>query len=140
MPIFANVADMQARFEERDLIQLSDAEGTGLLNEPKIEEVLGSADTLIIGYIAARYQDVTSFAGHATLKDVACDYAFSLLWKTDIPEWVKDRRKLAIDTLTKISSGSFKLDQGTEVGIARADAVLIGGAERRFSRDTLKGF
>ncbi len=140
MPIFASVADMQARFEERDLIQLTDADGAGVINEVKVEDALGSADALIIGYIAARYQDVPAFAGHAILKDAACDYAFSLLWKTDIPKWVEDRRKLAIETLTRISSGTIKLDQGSEQATARPDAILIGGTPRVFGRDTLGGF
>lgn len=140
MPIFATVADMQGRFEERDLIQLTDTEGTGAIDTGKVEKMLASADALIIGYIAARYQDVPVFAGNAILKDAACDYAFSLLWKTDVPEWVEKRRKMAIDTLTKVSDGKIKLDEGTEQGVARDGAILIDGPARQFTRSSLSGY
>lgn len=140
MSTFANVADMRARFEEPDLVQLTDVDGVGVVDEDKVEVKLASADALIIGYIAARYRDVNTFAGNTILKDVACDYAFSLLWKTDLPKWVEDRRKLALDTLSRIANGSIKLDQGTEEAQPRPGQILTSGPERRFTRDSLSGY
>lgn len=140
MSTFATVADMQARFEERDLIQLTDTDGAGVIDAAKIEQQLGSADAMIIGYIAARYRDTASFAGHQVLRDVACDYAFSLLWRSDLPEWVAQRRSAAIGTLTAISKGTIKLDQGEEQAVARPDAIIVSGPERNFSRDRLAGY
>lgn len=140
MSIFATVADMRERFEEPDLVQLTDVADVGTVDEGRLEAKLASADSLIIGYIAARYQDVAAFAGHVILKDVACDYAFSLLWKTDLPKWVEDRRKLALDTLSRIASGTIKLDQGAEEAQARPGQILTSGPERRFTRDSLGGY
>ena len=131
---------MQARFEERDLIQLTDEAGSGAIDTARIDKVLASADALITSYLAARHKDTASFAGHALLTDVACDYAFALMWKSDPPEWVMQRRKLAIDNLTKLSSGVIKLDAGVEEAAARPGQILTSGPERKFDRDSLGGF
>lgn len=140
MPLFADLTAMQARFEEADLIQLTDEAGAGVIDVAKIDQKLASADALITSYIAVRHKDTASFAGHPVLTDVACDYAFSLLWKSDPPKWVEDRRKLALSTLDKISNGSVKLDQGVETAAARPDQIITSGPERRLGSDSLRGF
>lgn len=131
MPLFADLPAMQARFEEADLVQLTDEAGAGVIDATRIDRVLASADALITSYIAVRHRDTASFAGHPVLADVACDYAFSLLWKTDPPKWVEDRRKLALSTLDKISNGSVKLDSGEETAAARPGQILTSGPERK---------
>lgn len=140
MPLFANLAQMQARFEERQLIQLTDQAQVGAIDIAKIDQVLISADTLITGYIATRHRDTAALAGHPILTDIACDYAMSLLWKSDLPDWVKDRRKDAIAKLDKISAGTIKLDQGEETAAARPGQILTSGPDRQFGRDSLRGY
>ena len=140
MPLFADLAAMQERFEERHLVQLTDEAGLGSIDAARVDRALASADALITGYVAARHRDVASLAGNPILTDVVCDYAFALLWKTDQPEWVRDRRKAAVTTLEKIAAGTVKLDQGEEQAAARPGQILTSGPERRFSRDTLGGF
>lgn len=140
MAVFADLASMLERFEELDLVQLTDRAGTGMVDEARIEGALVSADALIIAAVAARYEAAPSFAGHPLLRDIACDHAFSLLWKSDAPDWVKDRRKAAADTLAQIAKGVLKLDEGREEATARPDAILIEGPARRFTRDSLGSF
>ena len=140
MPLFADIAAMQERFKERDLVQLTDEAGTGAIDSSMVERALTSADALITGYIAARYQDTATFAGQAILTDVACDYAFSLLWQSDAPDWVMAKRKAAIDALKDIASGKIKLDAGIDTAAPRADQIIVSGPERRFSRDSMGGF
>lgn len=140
MPLFADLAAMQARFEERDLIQLSDPDNTGAIVASVIEEKLSSADALITSYVAARHRDTASLAGHPLLTDIACDYAFSLLWRSDPPQWVADRRKDALARLKDISSGVIKLDQGVEEAAPRPGQILVSSDPQRFSREKLKGY
>lgn len=140
MPLFADLAAMQARFEERDLVQLTDEAGAGEIDAATVNSRLVSADALITSYVAARHKDVPALAGHPLLTDIACDYAFSLLWRSDMPDWVKDRRKLAIETLKNISSGAVKLDQGEETAPPRPGQIHVSGPERRFGRDSLDGY
>lgn len=140
MPLFADLAAMQARFEERDLIQLSDQDDTGAIDAAAIEAKLASADALITSYVAARHKDVAGLAGNRLLTDIACDYAFALLWRSDPPEWVKDRRDAAIKQLGDIAKGTIKLDGGTEEAAARPGQILFQSDEQRFSRDKLSGY
>lgn len=140
MPLFANLAAMQARFEERDLVQLTDEAGTGEIDQPRVDRALSSADTLITSYIAARHRDTAALAGHELLADIACDYAFSLLWRSELPDWVLLRRKDAIARLEAIAKGTIKLDAGEETAAPRPGQILTSGPERRLSRDSLDGF
>lgn len=139
-PLFANLAAMLERFEERHLIQLTDEAGAGAIDEARVAQVLASSDALITAYVAARHRDTATLAGHPILTDVACDYAFSLLWKSDPPEWVMTRRREAIARLEKIAAGTIKLDAGQEEAAPRPGQVLTSGPERAFDRDSLKGF
>lgn len=140
MPLFANLADMQARFEERDLIQLTDEAGTGDLDVARIDKALTSADTLITSYVAARHRDTAALAGHDLLTDIACDYAFSLLWRSELPDWVSTRRKEALARLGDIAKGVIKLDAGVEEAPPRPGQILTSGSERRFDRSSLDGY
>lgn len=140
MPLYADLAAMQARFEERELVQLTDDAGIGAIDAARVDSVLASADALIIGYLAARYANTASLAGQALLTDIACDYAFSLLWKSDPPEWVSTRRKEAIRNLEAISAGRVKLDAGEETQAPRPGQIISTTSPRRFDRDSLGGF
>lgn len=140
MALFADLDAMKARFEEPDLVQLSDADATGAIDEAVIEAKLASADALITSYVAARHKDVASLAGSALLTDIACDYAFSLLWRSDPPEWVATRRKDALARLADISKGVIKLDGGTEEAAPRPGQIITSSDPQRFSRSKLEGF
>lgn len=140
MPLYADLAAMQARFDSRDLIELSDAAGTGALVPERIDQSLIVADNLIRGYVAARHKQVEALAGNPLLTDIACDLAFADLWRSDLPEWVKDKRKTALSKLADISAGKIKLDSGEEEAAPRPGAIHISSAPQRFGRDRLEGY
>ncbi len=140
MSIFADLAAMQARFEARDLLELTDHENTGDLVPSRIEDKLTSADALITGYIARRHRNTAQFAGNTILRDIACDYAFYLLWRSDPPDWVIDRKKAALKQLEQIAAGTLMLDQGEETAAPRPGQILTTTADKQFGRDNLGGF
>ena len=140
MSIFADLAAMQARFEARDLLQLTDDENTGAIVEARIDAALDSADALITGYVARRHRNTAQLAGNAILRDVACDYAFYLLWRSNPPEWVVERKKHALKQLEQIAAGTLLLDQGEETAPPRPGQILTSTADKRFGRDNLGGF
>lgn len=140
MPLFADLAAMRESFEEPDLIQLSDWDNTGSIDTTRIDAKLSSADALITSYIAARHRDTASLAGNPLLTSIACDYAFSLLYRSNLPEWVKERRDAALQQLRDIAKGTIKLDQGVEEAAPRPGQILISSDAQRFSRDKLSGY
>jgi phage gp36-like protein len=140
VPIFADLAAMQARFEARDLLQLTDHENTGAIVTARIEDKLTSADALITGYVARRHRNTAQFAGNMILRDIACDYAFYLLWRSDAPDWVIDRKKAALKQLEQIAAGTLMLDAGEEVAAPRPGQILTNTADKQFGRANLDGF
>lgn len=140
MPVFADLAAMQARFEERDLLQLTDDDGSGAIDTARIEGKLISADALITGYVARRHRNTAQFAGNTILRDIACDYAFYLLWRSNAPDWVLDRKKAALRQLEQIATGTLMLDQGEEQAAPRPGQILVTSDPQRFGRDKLGSF
>lgn len=140
MPVFADLAAMQVRFEARDLLQLTDHENTGAIVTARIQDKLTSADALIIGYVARRHRNTAQFAGNTILRDIACDYAFYLLWRSDAPDWVIDRKKAALKQLEQIAAGTLMLDAGEETAAPRPGQILTTTAEKRFGRDNMDSF
>lgn len=140
MPIFADLAAMQARFEARDLLQLTDDENTGSINAARIDAALEGADALITAYVARRHNNTAQFAGQVILRNIACDHAFYLLWRADPPEWVGARQKAAMRQLEQISAGTIVLDQGEEEAAPRPGQILTTSDAKRFGRDNLGGF
>ena len=78
-------------------------------------------------HVARRHRDTASLAGNAILRDIACDYAFYLLWRSDAPDWVIERKKSAIRQLEQIADGKLMLDQGEETAAPLAGSACSGG-------------
>ena len=140
MPAFADLAAMQARFEHRDLLELTDDDNSGAIDQDRVDRALDSSDALITSYVARRHKDVAQFHGHALLSAIACDYAFALLWRSNMPDWVKDRQKAAVAQLKDIADGRIKLDQGSEEAAPRPGAIHVTSDPQRFGRDNLGGY
>ena len=51
---YATLADMQNRFSEAELIDLSDRSGAGVMDSAVIDAALNDAKATIDGYLAAR--------------------------------------------------------------------------------------
>lgn len=135
--VYATLADMQASFEERDLVQLSDWAGAGAIDADRIERALKKAGNKIDGYVAAKYGDRTGLPVPPLLTELACDIAFYELHRSTPPDGVKDKHKAAIDTLRDIAAGKIKIDEGDITAVpARPGAIHIAG-RKRFTRDEL---
>lgn len=140
MPIvYATLADMQATFQASDLVQLSDWDGTGELDQARIERAIAKAGTAIDGYVAAKYGDRSNLPIPALLREIACDMAFYYLHRAGVPEEVKDRFKSAEAKLRDIGAGKIKIDEGVIDAVpARPGAIHLAG-RKRFTRDELDG-
>lgn len=140
MPIvYATLADMQATFQARDLVQLSDWDDTGELDQARIERAIAKAGTKIDGRVAVKYGDRTGLPVPDMLRELACDMAFYYLHRAGVPDEVKDRYKSAEKTLADIAAGTVKIDEGVVTAQpARPGAIHFKG-RKRFTRDSLDG-
>lgn len=135
--VYATLADMQARFRPEQLLQLSDWDGTGAIDQARIEQAIATAGTKIDGYVAAKYGDRSALPVPPLLTALACDIAFYELHRGTAPEGVEKKHKAAIDMLREIERGRMKIDEGDITAIpARPGAIHFAGT-RRFSRDDL---
>lgn len=136
---YATLADLQARFDEATLIQLTDDAGLGTIDAARISVAIAGTDSLIDGHLASRVALPLAIVP-AWLIDVACDLAYFRLWRTTPPESVVKARDAALGLLRKVSDGIIRLDDGIEAQPTRPGAVLVEGPDRVFSRQSLKGF
>lgn len=141
MPAYAVLSDLLERFEERELVQLTDQAGAGTIDQDAVDRALTAATSTIDGYLAGIYQlPLTRVPDNVV--DLCCDIArFKLHQRKGTPtETVEKSYGLAIKTLEQIARGLIKIDAGTPEQPAREGAVITEGGERVFGRDRLKGF
>lgn len=141
MPVaYATLADLEARFEERELVQLTDDANTGAIDQARIDQALASASAVVEGYVAATYSLDPDQPVPPLLVDCACDIARFKLYRSTPPEDVTLRQGQAIRFLEAIRKGTMKLDAGVETLAPRAGKVLTDGGFRRFGRDQMEGW
>jgi len=137
--MYATLADMLARYDEADLVQLTDQAGTGTIDAVRVDTALKSASTRIDGYVATKYR-TAGVAVHPLLVDLACTLARYQLFRDAPPESVVADRKDAIATLEKIASGAVKLDDGASEPPIRDGAIVVSRPDRIFGRDSMSGY
>ncbi len=121
--MYADVADMVARFGEHDLRVLS-ARGPGKPVEIDTEAVntaLTDAAGRVDGYCRGRY-DVPFNPPPPEIKRLTCDIARYFLYDQTraIPEAVENAYKLALKILGDIAKGAVVLDVGGVAAISQA--------------------
>ncbi len=137
--MYATLADLRSRYDEADLVQLTDQANLGVVDETRVASALKAAGVIIDGYVAVKYR-----TGAAPVPPLLTDLAMTLAWhrlhRNDVPETVETARKDAISSLEKISKGTIKLDAGEETLEARPGAVVVSRPTRIFGRDQMDGF
>lgn len=138
-------ADILGEVAERTLIQLTDDEKLGTVNDDRITSALTRSAAMIDGYCGKRYEVPfdPSLGFMDFIKSLDLDIAIYNLFsrKENVPENRKDRYKNAEKTLVQIAEGKVTLgaaDKKPEVFSSATPEVLSGG--RTFSRNSLKGF
>jgi phage gp36-like protein len=119
--------DMVVIFGEEEMLQIA---GTGprderSLDQPRIDEAVGSAVAMVTGYVASRYPQVTETP---MLKGFAADIArYRLRGKggqqTAMSETVQKRYDDAIARLKDIAAGKLALDVALDGSGAAIEAV-----------------
>lgn len=96
---YATVADMRARFPERDLAQLTDPNGA-VVDEARVQTALDDASAEIARYPAA------SRLSAEELRRLACDIAYYRLGAGRPLDDLKDARKRYEDAIAFLESAS----------------------------------
>jgi len=141
---YSTLTDIKKLIPEEAVIQLTDDEDAGLVNQARVDEAIAQADAEINSYCAANYT-VPFTTVPAVIKKISVDIAIYNLYSRrveQIPETRAERYKNAIRQLEGISKGAITL------GIDPApEAVSEGGIktnktedDRTFTKDSMEGF
>jgi phage gp36-like protein len=132
---YAQVADMVARFGQREMIQLTDQSNppADQVDATVAQAALDGASSIMDGSIAVKYALPLPAPTSPILVEVCCDIARHRLYRDQIPDAVAAREKSARDTLLRIAQGLVKIDApGTAVEpLPRPDVVIFESDPRR---------
>lgn len=142
MAPYASVQDLQDRYPQRDLAQLTDPDGL-VVDAAKLERALAGASAVIDGYLQGRYPLPLAQVPEV-LVEYACDvamYRLQTLRPADDIEDARARYRDVIRYLEQVSRGDLQL------GLSPADqpAQQSAGPEvlspgRQFSRGSMRGY
>jgi len=140
---YSTLADIKNDISEAELIQLTDDEGAGVVDEDKVTDAIADADSEIDGYLRGRYPLPLSPVPRI-LKNLSVGIAlYYLFHRKQISSEVIDKRyENAVKLLVKISDGKVQLVE------ADGDAVVDEGGpqaskavdDRIFSDDKLGNY
>jgi phage gp36-like protein len=131
---YATQSDLETRFKQQELIELTDEANLGVINAAAVSVALADADAEINGYLAGRHTLPLTQTSPELVR-LACDITRYKLYDTRATEQVKARYDDAIRKLRDVSTGkaSLGIDQASQP-VAVAGGATISSGGRDFSR------
>lgn len=143
---YATLEDMKKLIPLESLMQLSDDEGLGAVNQSRVDEAIASADAEIDAYLGGRYAVPLAGPVPDVIRKVSIDMAVYNLYSRRVEEMPPvrlERYKSAVRMLESIAKGIVSL--GVDAAVA-SPVNDTGGAETNketdtnvFSRESLGG-
>ena len=138
---YATLADLKKLIPETAIIQLTDDENAGTVNQARVDEAIFQADAEIDSYCGARYT-VPFVTVPGIVRKMSVDIAIYNLYSRkveEIPETRAERYKNAIRQLEAIATGKITIGE-PEAEVPETGGVGITSADRIFTRETLGNF
>jgi phage gp36-like protein len=141
---YSTVDDIKKMLPEELIIQLTDDEATGSLNQARVDEAIAQADAEIDSYCGERYS-VPFTTVPDIVKKLSVDIAIYNLYSRlvrDMPEVRSERYRSSIKQLEAIAKGNISLGADpapTAHSEGRAETNRQSD-ENVFTREKLKGF
>ena len=126
---------------ETELIQLTDDDDAGVVDESVVTKAIADADAEIDGYCGQRYT-VPFTTVPAMIRKLSVDIAVYNLFsrRQGAPEGRKTRYDAAIKFLERVADGKAVVTGVEGTTESAADRVSIESATRVFSRSNMEGF
>lgn len=142
--MYSSVARIKARLTNDTLLQLTDDEGLGVVNEARLSAALVKASSIVDMLCGTKYSvpfvSVPSIV--ESLVDDIAEYELYARKVREFPEAIKERRDNAVKLLTNVSNGtaSLGIDPAPKPPTAGAPETNVATSPRTFTRDKLSGF
>lgn len=102
--------DLLDRFSESELIQLTDEDNVGVINEATLNKAISDADAEINSYLTA-YLPLANVPANLVL--IACNITRYYLYGDTVTELVQTRYDSAVKYLTQVAKGVISLGPDT---------------------------
>ncbi len=137
---YATLTDMQNRFSQQELIDISDRDGTqGGIVSSVIEQALTDATNKINGYLSGRYSLPLNPVPEV-LTRTCCDLARYDLYDTDPSDHIQKRQADAVRFLEKLAKGEVTLGLPNDDEATSNDLPQFQSAGTVFGRKQSQGF
>lgn len=128
------------RYGDTELMQLTDALGTGVLDAAAINRAIADADAEIDAYLAGRMVLPLSPVPLA-LERIAAVMVRYYLYKDAAPDLVAEQYKAAVKFLAEVSAGRAQLGPAETGGATPETAAPSwSSADPVFSAESMRGF
>lgn len=138
---YSTVDDLKKKIPEATLIQLTDTTSSGVIDNATVERAIRDSDAMIDAYVSRVYQTPLAPVP-MVIADLSATIAIANLHRfrsLDEPAW-SGAFDSAVLLLSKVSEGVVTLEGAvTEPAASSNAAATFESADRRFSRDLLKG-
>jgi phage gp36-like protein len=142
--MYCTLEDIKKAIPEKNIIELTDDDNFGSIDEAKVQDAIDYAEQLINGYLRGRYpvplEPVPKIIRRLAV-DLAVFQLYSRRFELDMPQSMLDRRKEIIKLLEYIQAGKVLLDIETQnspgQGYYKANKTT---EDRTFSKDILNKF
>ncbi len=133
MATYATLADLVARFGEREIAQLTNRDGLDVIDPDVAAQALADANAEAAAYLAARYP-VPPEPVPQVLVMVVCNISRYRLYDDAAPEEVRKRYEDATKLLARIANGEISIGPPQATPTHAQTAVLVGGTPAVFGR------
>ena len=142
---YCTLDDLKNHIPEANIIQLTDDEGLGTVNQARVDKAITTADSVIDGYLRGRYT-LPLLTVPELIKTIAIDITVYKLYERrldlEMPEAMSNRYRNAVKLLDQIQKGLIKLgiespETGPGQGHYKTNKTTEG---RTFSKDILDKF
>lgn len=135
-------SDILEQLDKAILIQLTDDDGIGVVDDDKVTRGITDADATIDAYCQGRYSVPLSPVPDK-MRQVSVDLAIYNLYSRRgdaAPETRRDRHKEAIRFMEKVAEGKISLGSSAPAPETTGNSVDIDQSDRIFTRDKMSGF
>jgi len=138
---YATLDDLKKEISEEELIQLTDDDGLGTVNQTVVDEICERASAEIDGYLVTRY-NVPLDTPHILIKRICVDLVlyYLKLRRSVVTDDIQERKKNVDKLLNRISKGQVKLGVSEEPERVQTAEVKASTRSKYFNDDTWEAY
>ena len=137
---YCALADLQEQIDERELIQLTDDDNVGIVDQGAVDKAITDADGEIDGYLGSRHT-VPLNPVPSIINKISVDIAIYNLYSRRLapPEHRESRYKNGIRFLEQVAAGKITLGAQDPDPVPANEAPQIESPGRIFNRTSMRG-